>query len=139
MRRRLKHDLARGLWLGASAAVFCSILALAVTRLGGGEAVLRSQHVRLPELIPIYAIGGLGGGLIWGVLRPLNRWVWGAMVNGYCASLPGIALIVRAQARTGEPLSTTIELTLLTNLIGALVGAYAWFYFRGDRVLPWDD
>lgn len=129
---RLKHNLLTGLWAGLAMGVVCSIFALLLVAVGGGEAGLEdAYHATVSQLLLSYAVWGAVGGLIWGVLRPLNKWWWGAAITGYCAMLPFCWAVMPGIIEVEHARGSRLTLTLVSSLVGAVAGGY--FRFRAQE------
>lgn len=143
-RRGMIHNVATGAAVGIVTGFLYVLLAIVLVLLSGGEAGLLARHqIRFWELILLYFAGGLMGGVVWGLLRPLNRSLLGAMLNGYFVALPVFMLtswlLTRRWVDDQHWLGTAVAVALLASLAGALAGGGCWLYYRGDRALPLDD
>jgi hypothetical protein len=81
--RNLFWGLKWGLWF----ALFFSLIATAMSVFSGGEIIER-QDISLPASIAIYVVGGLAGGAVLGLLRPLTRRRIGAALVGILVMTP---------------------------------------------------
>jgi hypothetical protein len=119
----LKWGLKWGMWF----AVFFSAIAIVMTIVTQGE-VLKRQNISLPASIGIYVFGGLSGGVILGLLRPLTRKRLGATVVGILVLTPvtvvlGI-MMFGPIGRWDENMLLTI--ILLPIILGG-VGGYSYW------------
>ena len=127
----LRHNLLTGLLAGLAMAVVCTAMVGVLIAAGATEAGLEEAYgLSIKELLALYAAGGIVGGLIWGILRPLNKWWWGAAINGYCAMLPFCWAAAPAILK-GQPPMSRLAVTLLGGVMGAVGGPY--FKFRAQE------
>lgn len=87
-----------------------------------------ADHLRvgLAELILVYLLAGVIGGVMFGMAVPLHRWRAGSALLGFLTALPlylGASLVVIPQP---EWIRAMITGVLLAALIGAPVGYLAW-------------
>jgi hypothetical protein len=93
-----------------------------------GEEPSQSTGVGLVAIIVTYVIGGMLGGAIVGLLRPLMRERWGAILVGMIAALPvvlGFTFAMYGSMATWE--GSTWGGTLLTAVVLGTIGAVAWW------------
>jgi hypothetical protein len=124
-----------GLWYGIFMAVLLSALA-ALILLTRGTGPFSKNVVSLGTAIAIYAIGGVLGGAILGLLRPLTRYFIGVLLISIPVSLPIFAGSLLAFK--GSPWSwdriTWITIAMLTFVIAPFFGIVIWFQNRRHNV-----
>ena len=86
MTKWMKHavilrNIGWGLAWGCGYAVFFSVIALLIY-LFGASTPFQANRTTLPVVLLAYLTGGLIGGVLVGLLRPLNRWKRGAALMG---------------------------------------------------------
>jgi peptidoglycan/LPS O-acetylase OafA/YrhL len=131
--RRLTGDLRIGIRVGLSFSVAFSVLAAIafVILLMNGEAsaIKRDTGLNFPEIILLYVVGGLVGGVLIGLLRPLRSTAVGSFVIGTISAFPcfmGYILMT-------DPRTDWYPFGVLAALGGsmALCGSLGfWFYFK---------
>jgi hypothetical protein len=84
---RAPQRLAWGIRWGLAFAAVLGIWVAVMYPLGGAKAVNRIG-VPFAALIVLYLVGGVAGGALVGVLLPIVRWGWGAIVVGVLAFVP---------------------------------------------------
>ena len=103
-----------GIWMAAGFSVLA--LAIATIAWAGSGARMRGMNV-LPLAIGTYWIGGLVGGLILGILRPITAWPLGAMLVGTLIAFCVYSACAAALFLSGDP-----EFADMTLSSGVLVG-----------------
>lgn len=84
-----------GIRYGVIFSAFYCVAALAIFAAGGSEAFTR-YNISLGRTLACYILGGIMGGAVLGLLRPLTRsWVGSAFV-GVFAALPVAWIMARA-------------------------------------------
>lgn len=73
------------------------------------------------EIWPIFFVLSGMGGVVTGVLWPIERWLLGRLVLGYIATFPACLYIMMARRGNHNPLSPA-EFALLTLVLGGFVG-----------------
>src|SRR4051794_12003981 len=85
--RGLLNDLGWGaLWGLLFSGIY--IVLLGALFLLQGPRMFRDYGTSFGEVALLYVIGGIGGGLIVGIFRPVLRWRWGAALIGALAAIP---------------------------------------------------
>ncbi len=111
-----------GIRVGLFFAVAFSAIATILFALSGGRALGNSFTV-LGSVIAVYAFGGIVSGSIFGLLRPLARWAWGAAILGSIVAVPAYAGMLFATKGPGPWTSDdTSGALLLSILIGSTSG-----------------
>ena len=90
MLENLRWGVAAGLFFAALYSLYVTLLYLI-----RGPDPFDANETTLGQVIAVYFAGGIAGGAIVGVLRPLAKWRIGAAVVGVVAAVPvflGIAL-----------------------------------------------
>lgn len=123
----LRARLASGLRWGLYFALVFSAIGL-ITSLGSGNAVEERYHRGIFVLVALYFASGIGGGLTFGLLMPLGRWLIGAVCLGVFVALPVFFL---AEVVIYPDLSPTSGEFLFIWLfaavpLGSLAGAGTW-------------
>lgn len=123
LRRNLRIGLLFGVVFGGGYSLWICFLWVV-----GGEQALSQHGFGLMEGIAAYFGGGLVGGTIVGLLLPLRKWAWGAVLLGIALCVPmsiGIVAVSVSPDRlwswSGIPLATGIG-----ALIGGVTGWQAW-------------
>jgi hypothetical protein len=137
--RRLTEDLRIGIRVGLSFSAAFSVLAamaflvLLVNRQAG--ALKRETGLNFPEIILLYVVGGLVGGILIGLLRPLRSTAVGSFVIGTISAFPSfLGYILMTYPRTDwYPFGVLAALGGSMALCGSLG---FWFYFKTNR---WTD
>lgn len=104
-----------GLKWGLVFATGFSLIALAMTVLTGGE-VINNQGVSLAASIALYWSGGVFGGIVLGLLRPLTRTRVGA-------ALVGVIIMVPVELAIGLLLIGPISTWSRPEWVGLIFGA----------------
>lgn len=81
-----------GIVLGLALAAYYSIIAIIIFALGG-SAPFEANNTSLTEALATYWLGGLLGGIVFGVIKPLARNRLGAVVVGIVVAAPACAAI----------------------------------------------
>jgi hypothetical protein len=119
----LRRDLELGLWVGMSIALICAFFATLRFILGGAAAFSAKTHMAIGEALLFYLLGGLSGGILIGVLRPLRGTTMGSFVIGFCAALPlsAMAALSVIERKEWYPLAaiTIVMSALLAGGLGA--------------------
>jgi hypothetical protein len=131
--RRLTEDLRIGIRVGLSFSVAFSVLAamafviLLINREAG--ALKRDTGLNFPEILLLYVAGGLVGGVLIGLLRPLRSTAVGSFVLGSISAFPCfMGYILMTSPRTEwYPFGVLAALGGSMALCGSLG---FWFYFK---------
>ncbi|HSU93712.1 MAG TPA: hypothetical protein VLI43_08365 [Gemmatimonadaceae bacterium] len=131
--RRLTEDLRIGIRVGLSFSVAFSVLAamafviLLINREAG--ALKRDTGLNFPEILLLYVAGGLVGGVLIGLLRPLRSTAVGSFVLGSISAFPCfMGYILMTYPRTEwYPFGVLAALGGSMALCGSLG---FWFYFK---------
>jgi hypothetical protein len=131
--RRLTEDLRIGIRVGLSLSVAFSVLAamafviLLINREAG--ALKRDTGLNFPEILLLYVAGGLVGGVLIGLLRPLRSTAVGSFVLGSISAFPCfMGYILMTSPRTEwYPFGVLAALGGSMALCGSLG---FWFYFK---------
>jgi hypothetical protein len=93
-KRRIPHehgsffkDIRWGIGWGLFAACFYALVALVIYAFQGSRP-FESKGITLASTVAVYIVGGLIGGTIVGLLRPLTKRRAGAMLLGVIAMIP---------------------------------------------------
>jgi hypothetical protein len=81
------RDLRWGIGWGLFAACFYSLVALGIYAFQGSRP-FESKDITLGSTVAVYIVGGLLGGTVVGLLRPLGKRRAGAMLLGVIAMIP---------------------------------------------------
>ena len=100
-----------------------------------GSTPFTNRGVSFGTTIAAYMIGGTLGGCILGLLRPITRYVLGAMLAAIPVAFPLFAGILLAMKGfpTGWSERTWISLLVLTCLIAPLFRASSWYRNKTRR------
>jgi hypothetical protein len=130
--RNLNEDLRIGVKVGLLLAASCSFFATVAYLANGREAFVARVHVGLPTALAVYFIGGLAGGLIIGLLRPLRSTAIGSFVIGTLSSIPLLLVIIAvAFPRSGWYPLGAISLAITAVAVGGGLGAYLHSITKG--------
>jgi hypothetical protein len=92
-------------------------------------ATLEPRGLTLPVVLGIYLVGGVGGGLIYGVVAPIGTYLLGAFVVGSLVSMPLAVAVATvhptADLDLGEPV-TWARLAVACALLGGTIGVVIW-------------
>ena len=120
----LVSNLRQGLWWGIAFAILYSGAAL-VMFLVRGFAPFLADGISFPRVLAMYWLGGLGGGLLYGLLLPLGRSLLGAMLLGFLVTVPVAAaasLLIQRQSHVPGP----VLVVSFAAVLGPLAGAIVW-------------
>lgn len=134
-RRKKRHvllDLRWGAVWGLLIAL-CLTVILAVLAAIQGPRLFESYGTSFLTVALLYLGGGLVGGLVVGLLRPLTRWRLGGVAMGILAALP-VGLGVRLMQSGLEPWEAkdTFTLTIFSLALGGTAGWTYWGIFKGS-------
>jgi hypothetical protein len=98
-----------------------------------GPEMFRPYDTTFTEVATLYLMGGVGGGLIVGLLRPLLRRRWGAALVGILAAIP-VGLGFQMMRIGSAPWGTkdTLVVAIFSVALGATVGWVNWGMFRSN-------
>ena len=116
LKRRIVANVRWGVGNGVFFAIFFSAIAF-VTFLHHGARPFLEKHVTFGAVILVYFIGGVLGGAVLGLLRPLSRFFLGALVVGTIVGFVLFASIMIAV----QGLPTTWDRSIWLALIFSLV------------------
>jgi len=138
IRTCLLRNVLWGVYWGICGAVFYSLVAGLIYLVGGSEPFARHSST-LGMTIIGYFVGGILAGLIIGILRPLNRWAWGAGVVGFLAAIP-IWAGMRVAIHGLKPVSWSDVETIiqLSALFGPICGVVARSRWPRGAATPFD-
>lgn len=125
MNRRLGEDVAWGARLGL-------VMGLVYAAIGGLLYLAQDSpeigRIRLPSLLALYVFGGVTGGVIVGVLRPILNSHLGAIFAGTVSLLPfGFATIVLYSGPISEwGLAEYIGILVTALILGGYIGHDLW-------------
>ncbi len=122
------NNLRWGLKWGVAMAAGFTVIALALT---GVDSLSRTPNPNPPplaDLVGIYVLAGIGGGLIVGLLRPITKYLAGAMIVGTAIAALWISLIaVRLVVTDGSWGMVDVVLIGIYSLTtGPLAGYIFW-------------
>lgn len=124
---RLKAGITWGLCFVATYIVF--VIGLFLLR---GPGPFERSGTTLPKVVAAYAIGGLVGGAVFGILLPLGRTRVGAALLGLVVALPVMHVISLAVDLEGVPRLTVVLLSAVA--LGPMCGVGLWYINDGfDR------
>jgi hypothetical protein len=118
----LRWGLRWGVWMAAGFSVLALVIVGIAWLSSGGRA--RGFSV-LPFVLGAYWVGGLVGGVILGVLRPVTAWPLGAMIVGFVIAFCVYAACGAALYVGGDPDFADLTLrrgTMIGVVCGLLVG-----------------
>jgi hypothetical protein len=120
MRDRLKTGIGWGWRFAAVYIVF--VLGLFLLR---GPGPFERSGTTLPMVIAAYAIAGMIGGGVFGLLLPLGRTRLGAAFLGLIVAVPVMHVVSLAVDLEGAPRLTVVLLT--AALLGPMSGVGLWY------------
>lgn len=113
-------------WALGYIAFYC-VVAMIMNAVSNGEAYA-SKGITLPQVLGVYVVCGLIGGLILGTLRPLTKTKTGATVVGVIVAVPifmGIGVL-----RSGPPWlwddTTWVPIGIVSLILGAFGAEISW-------------
>lgn len=108
-------------WGGVMAMFYCVIGGIAWL-ITGARAM-----ISLPVLLALYAIGGVGGGLILALLKPLTGTWWGAAFAGFVIAFTVWGLFgIRHIEAFGSLTVHLLVSAVLALVTGAPIGVWIW-------------
>lgn len=130
-RRNLLSDLRWGAIWGLLIALCLNVI-LAVMAVIHGPQLFERYATSFPAVAVLYLGGGLLGGLVVGLFRPLSRWRLGGAAMGVMAALP-IGLGVRLMRSGLAPweMRDTLTLAIFALALGGTIGWVYWGIFKG--------
>ena len=131
--RNLRWGVLYGLAYAAVASVWVAVIALA-----RHETYFAQYGLALAQLIALYALAGVAGGIVVGLLRPLTGHPIGAAAVGVIAGIPAMLVFFIALSDDPRPL-TNIDWrggVLLSTLIGGPTGYLRWRRTYGASTGP---
>jgi hypothetical protein len=128
--RRLASDIRWGVVWGSILALALTLVLLVLFAVHGSK-LFDSYGTSFTTVALLYLCGGVAGGVIVGLLRPLSRWRIGAVVMGVFAAVP-IGIGIRLMRSGLEPWGATdsIGLGIFALALGGTVGWIYWGLFR---------
>lgn len=122
--RDWNEDLRIGVKVGLLFAAACSLLATTGYFVAGRAAFVAKAMTSLPVVLLYYGIGGLLGGVIIGLLRPLRSTALGSFMIGTLSSVPLLMLFCYSMAPRSQWYPRGVVAIVLTALImGGGLGA----------------
>jgi hypothetical protein len=119
----LGRRVSTGLRWGMRYAVVFSLMAVVATFVKG-PAVLVPYRLTIGGIVALYLAMGLIGGVVFGVLMPLGRSLWGSVLLGLLVAIPvaflvAVFVVPEGGYRRGEFLWCWISVSLLGPVCGA--------------------
>ena len=129
-RRDLSQDLGWGIFWGLALAVGVTIVLVVLYALSGAQ-LFEDHDTTFGGVVAVYFGGGLVGGAVVGLLRPLTRWRWGAAAVGVVAALP-VGLCCRLLRDGFAPWGPkdTVSVVAFALILGGTIGWIYWGMFR---------
>ena len=124
-----RRDMVWGVTFGLAMAALYSLIAIVIYVFAGQEP-FAAYEISLGEALIGYWAGGLLGGAIFGVLRPLARKPFGAIVVGIVVAVPASAAIIFT-IDENAPWQAVIIMALIFGTIGGV--AFSGRSGPGDR------
>lgn len=128
------RTILRNTYIGTISGLFCASLysafALVLYLFGGGSARFEANDTTLLNAIAAYFAGGLAGGATAGLLAPLGKRWYGAMLVGTVVAVPLLTAFFVALdgiSRLGDNLWIV---AMLTPIAGPGGGLFVWKQFR---------
>jgi len=114
--------LAQASWLLLAGSL--SVIAIIKYVLVGSELFTKVNHMGLLMVIVIYLVGGLCGGLIAGILRPLGSTTLGSACVGFLSTIPFFSAVMGVGIPKSDWYPAGVSLCLIFSLImGGGLGA----------------
>ena len=135
MQRDLMQDLRIGVKIGYLFAAGFSSIAIVKYVLFGGEMFIRANGMGLLAILAVYAISGLTGGVLIGLLRPLRSTSIGSFCIGTVSSTPFclcLAFMIFPRSEWYPP--GVIMAMIVAILMGGGLGAVLY-----DQTQGWTD
>lgn len=120
-----KANVRWGLIWGLAFGVFYTLIVTVLTLLRG-LGPLERMGFSLQGAIAVYLGGGLFGGLVVGVLRPVTVWRAGAIGVGLLVFVPLMYAIMSMMVSSGERDIALIGAVALGSIFGAYFGSFLW-------------
>jgi peptidoglycan/LPS O-acetylase OafA/YrhL len=117
----LLKNLKWGLRYGLIVAVAFTVIAAVITLATGEDS--SSKGLSLPSLIGFYFLGGMCGGLLVGLLRPITKHKAGAILVGTLVTATLLSLMVYFYIAKGHWTSVDTELVAILSVIAGPVNA----------------
>jgi hypothetical protein len=117
----LLKNLKWGLRYGLIVAIAFTVIAVTITLATGEDS--SSKGLSLPTLIGFYFLGGVCGGLLVGVLRPITKHKAGAILVGTLVTATLLSLMVYLYIAKGRWTSLDTELVAILSVITGPVNA----------------
>ena len=123
----VKRNILWGIRYGLAAAVLYSIL-VSIQYILVGSRSLEGRGVTLLSTIVVYFVGGIAGGALVGVLRPLTRWRLGSAVVGVvvCFPLAAASLVAIDGPIASWQGKTVFGGVFAAVFVGVIAGCQAW-------------
>ena len=129
-RRSLIADLRWGATWGFLVGLCLSLFVAVLFAIRGPQLFL-PYGTTLWLVVGLYLVGGLAGGLITGLLRPLAKWRWGAALIGVFAAIPvGLGCRLMQAGFAPWELNDSLTMMIFSVALGASVGWIYWGIFR---------
>lgn len=90
-----RRDMVWGVLFGLAMAGYYSLIAIVIYTFAG-SAPFEANNASLGEALAAYWVGGLLGGVIFGLIKPLARNAFGAVVVGIVVATPASVAVVLA-------------------------------------------
>jgi len=141
-RRRI--HVARNIGVGVTAGLKVALVVLSwavLFRVLGGWDALYAAHqlsnvvgLRVRAMAVVFSLGGVATGFLCGLLLPLSRFAWGAMLVGVMAGIPTMWAVKLAISPAPEWFRGPLEFGLLAGIpVGMVCGLMHWYAHHGYR------
>jgi hypothetical protein len=120
----IRWGLRGGLWVAAVLSGY--VVMLYVAR---GSAPFVANSTTLPQVLLLYAAGGLAGGILVGLLRPLTRWRAGAVFTGVLTAALVYDGAIRAVTGSWVDFRSSVDLVgfaIMSICGGGIAGYLSW-------------
>lgn len=116
-----------GVMRGIAMAIFFSLIALLIYGIAAVRG-LEEHELPLYVLIASYFAGGIAGGVIVGLLRPLGKWWWGGAVMGIFALFPAVvSVLISLEGWVTRWDRTHFVFAIMYSVVvGSIVGVMLW-------------
>lgn len=123
MTANIRKGLEWGLWYSVVYSGYAILL-----RITAGNEPFEAVGTSFPKALSAYLVAGLVSGFVFGLVLPLARWWWGAMLAGSIAGFPAMYIVALTMDRTAvgpDPFFIALWGGALT--LGPVCGLGMWY------------
>ena len=120
----LGSDLKDGLWYGCGLAFYLSLIA-AVVYLLGGSRDFAEMGVTLGQVVAFYLLGGIVGGMVFGLMRPyMTTWIRRTAVTFLILLIVFLMLFSVVIPQQEQTFGNLVGLSSISAAVSAPIYAY---------------